>query len=216
MAKEKLQFQDLNQYLLLKNGNYLYKVPFRDGFAVLKVYYGSRSAMTYIAGTISNYFQGLANERRCLAIWRNAGFRVFEIYDDVEVNGLPEGGYMLFEYLPALKFMDYFGDTSIPLEGRMATYRRFLEEWHRRHNIAVTLREPRLIHENGDMKHVMITDEGFLYFDFEMSFRSHKKARVEEFVSREILAYLKSLHKIVGRELFSVFLDETLVEYSDQ
>ena len=222
MAKEKLKFQDLNQYLLLKNGNYLYKVPFRDGFAVLKVYYGSRSAMTYIAGTISNYFQGqtsfmprarLANEKKCLDIWRNAGFRVFDIYEDVEVTGLPEGGYMLFEYLPALKFMDYFGDTSIPLEGRMATYRRFLKEWHRRHNIAVTLREPRLIHENGDMKHVMITDEGFLYFDFEMSFRSHKKARVEEFVSREILAYLKSLHKIVGRELFSVFLDETIDHY---
>ena len=222
MSKEKLNFQNLEQYLLLKNGNYLYKVPFHDGFAVLKVYYGSRSAMRYLTGTISNYFQGqtsfmprarLVNERKCLKIWRNAGFRVFETYEDVEVNGLPEGGYMLFEYLPALKFMDYFGDESVPLEVRMATYHRFLKEWHRRHEIAVTRREPRLIHENGDLKHVMIIDDGFLYFDFEMSFRSHKKARVEEFVSREILAYLKSLRRIVGPELFKIFLNETIDHY---
>ena len=222
MAKEKLKFHNLEQYLLLKNGNYLYKVPFRDGFAVLKVYYGSRSTLRYVTGTISNYFQGqtsfmpqarLANEKKCLDIWRDAGFRVFKTYDDVEVSGLPEGGYLLFEYLPALKFKDYFGDESVPLDDRMATYRRFLKEWHRRHEIAVTRREPGLIHENGDMKHVMIIDDGFLYFDFEMIFRSRRKTRVEEFVSREILAYLKSLRKIVGPDLFKLFLNETIKHY---
>ena len=222
MAKEILEFQNLEQYLLLKNGNYLYKIPFRDGFAVLKVYYGTRSTLRYIAGTISNYFQGqtsfmprarLANERKCLDIWRNAGFRVFKVYEDVEVNGLPEGGYMLFEYLPAPKFKDYFGDESVPLADRLTTYRHFLKEWHRRHELAVTQREPRLIHENGDIKHVMIIDSGFLYFDFEMSFRSRKKARVEEFVSREILAYLKTLRRLVGPDLFKLFLKETVDHY---
>ena len=29
-APERLEFADLDPYLLLKNGNYLYKVPFRD------------------------------------------------------------------------------------------------------------------------------------------------------------------------------------------
>ncbi|UCF83855.1 MAG: hypothetical protein JSV50_22310 [Desulfobacteraceae bacterium] len=222
MAKEILEFQNLEQYLLLKNGNYLYKIPFRDGFAVLKVYYGTRSTLRYIAGTISNYFQGqtsfmpqarLANERKCLDIWRNAGFRVFKVYEDVKVSGLPEGGYMLFEYLPALKFKDYFGNESVPLKDRMTTYRQFLKEWHRRHELAVTWREPRLIHENGDIKHVMIIDKGFLYFDFEMSFRSRKKDRVVEFVSREILAYLKTLRRLVGPDLFKLFLKETIDHY---
>ena len=110
----------------------------------------------------------LANEKKCLDIWRDAGFRVFKTYDDVEVSGLPEGGYLLFEYLPALKFKDYFGDESVPLDDRMATYRRFLKEWYRRHEIAVTRREPGLKQENGDMKHVMIIYHGFLYFDLEM------------------------------------------------
>jgi len=224
MATEKLNIENLEKYLLLKNGNYLYKIPYRGGFAVLKVYFGSRTAFRYLTGTLSNYFQGqtsfmprarLANEKRCLDIWSHAGFRVFKTYPDVEVEGLPEGGYLLFEYLPALKFRDFFGDTHIPLEDRLATYRRFLTEWHRRHALAVNRCEPGLIHENGDMKHVMITEDGFLYFDFEMSFRSRNPVRVSEFVSREILAYLKSLRKTVGDELFSVFLEETVAHYPE-
>ena len=35
---ETLRFDTLKDKLLLKNGNYLYKVPYRDGHAVLKVW----------------------------------------------------------------------------------------------------------------------------------------------------------------------------------
>lgn len=222
MATETLEIENLDQYLLLKNGNYLYKIPFRKGYAVLKVYYGSRSMLRYISGSISNFFEGqtsfmpkarMVNEKKCLKLWRKAGFRVFDTYDDVIVKGLTEGGYMILEYMPALQFKDYFGDASIALEDRLHTYRRFLKEWHRRHNIAIKQQEPRLVHENGDMKHVMIVDDQFLFFDFEMAYRSRRK--VKEFVSREILAYLKSLGKIVGPELFPVFLRETIKYYPD-
>jgi len=220
MAREILEFNNLEQYLLLKNGNYLYKVPFRDGFAVLKVYYGTRSRWRYIGGTISNFFEGqtsfmprarMRNEKQCLKIWREAGFRVFETYEDVLVKGLPPGGYLLFEYVEALKFTDYFGDAAVALDARLETYRRFLKEWHRRHQLAVAAREPRLVHENGDLKHVLMADDQFLFFDFEMAYRSRR--RVREFVTREILAYLKSLGKIVGPELFAVFLKETIAHY---
>ena len=222
MATEILKIENLDQYLLLKNGNYLYKIPFREGYAVLKVYYGSRSMLRYISGSISNFFEGqtsfmprarMVNEKKCLNIWREAGFRVFDTYGDVIVKDLPEGGYMLFEYLSALKFIDYFGEASVALEDRLRTYRRFLKEWYRRHDMAIKRQEPRLVHENGDLKHVMIVDDQFLFFDFEMTYRSRRK--VKEFVTREILAYLKSLGKIVGPELFPVFLKETIDHYPD-
>jgi hypothetical protein len=221
MASEILEFDNLDDFLLLKNGNYLYKIPFRGGYAVLKVYYGTRSVLRYIGGTISNFFEGqtsfmprarMLNEKRCLQIWRDAGFRVFNTYDDIVVRGLPAGGYMLFEYLPALQFKDYFGDTAVSLEERLSTYRRFLKVWHQRHDLAIKQHEPRLVHENGDLKHVMIVDDQFLFFDFEMTYRSRN--RVPEFVSREILAYLKSLGKIVGPELFPVFLEQTIDHYA--
>ena len=220
MTREVLSFDNLERYLLLKNGNYLYKIPFRGHEAVLKLYYGSRSWMRYLTGTISNYAEGQtsfmprarrSNELKCLDIWREAGFRVFGTYDDVVVKGLPPDGYLLFEYIPGLKFSAYFGDDSILLEHRLDTYRRFLVEWHRRHDLAVQGSEPRLVHENGDMKHVMMVGDDFLYFDFEMTYRSGR--HIKDYVTREILAYLKSLGKIVGPERFPLFLEETLRHY---
>jgi hypothetical protein len=221
MAADVLVFDDLERYLLLKNGNYLYRIPFRGSEAVLKLYYGSRRRLRYLAGTIGNYFEGQtsfmprarrANELKCLNIWREAGFRVFETYDDVVVQGLPHEGYLLFEYVPAMKFNAYFGDDTYPLEQRLETYRRFLGEWHRRHDLAIRHREPRLVHENGDMKHVMLLEGAFLYFDFEMTYRSDR--HLKDYVCREILAYLKSLGKIVGPERFPLFLEATLQHYA--
>jgi hypothetical protein len=222
---EVLRFENLAQYLFLKNGNYLYKVPFRDGWAMLKVYFGDRTFFQHLSKTLGNVLVSnqtsffprgrLETERECLSLWRDAGFRVFGIYEDVVVEGQPEGGYMLFEYVERPRFVHYFADDSVPVEERLDMWRRFLPVWHRRHALALERREPRLTHENGDLKHVMIMEDGeFLFFDFEMVFRS--KRRVREFVGREILAYLKSLGKTVGAELWPVFLEETVAHYPDR
>ncbi len=222
---EVLKFDDLDSLLLLKNGNYLYKVPFRDCLACLKVYYGDRSWWQYVSKSVGNILvcnqtsfmpKGrLKTEREVLRIWREAGFRVFGLYEDVVVENLPEGGYMLFEFVDRPKFVDYFADKSVPLPERLAMWERFLPVWHRRHALAIERREPRLIHENGDLKHVMIMEDGeFLFFDFEMVFRS--KRRVKEFVAREILAFLKSLGKTVGWEEWPVFLKSTARHYPDR
>jgi hypothetical protein len=97
---ERLRFDNLDQHLLLKNGNYLYKVPFRGGWAVLKVYYGSRSGLSHAIKTLENFLANqtsymprarLRTELGCLALWRQIGVRVFDTYDDVVVEGLPEG-----------------------------------------------------------------------------------------------------------------------------
>src|SRR4030095_4970827 len=107
---ETLRIGDLAPHLRLKSGNYLYKVPFRGGFAVLKVYAGSRSRLetwrksfenVVIAGQTS--YQPATRRRvelECLAVWRQHGFRVYDTYDDVVVKapGCPPGLYTLFEY----------------------------------------------------------------------------------------------------------------------
>lgn len=223
---EVLDYPNLDQYLLLKNGNYLYKVPFRDGYACLKVYYGSRSMLRYLSGTISNWFEGQTsfmpkarrkNEYACLKVWKECGFRVFEIYDDVKVKGLPEGGYTMLEFISGEKMITWLGREDIPLDERIEKYRKFLKDWHRRHKIAVETANPLLVHENGDMKHVMLLpDDEFLYFDFEMQYRSQKPESVRRSVAREILAYLRYTGKAVGAELFARFIDETVAYYPDR
>ena len=100
-ATPTLRFDDLGKFLLHKNGNYLYKVPFQGREAVLKVYYGSLSMARYALKSAGNVL--LANQsavmpwsrRRteldCIRLWGEAGFRVFGVYDAV-VEGLPRRG----------------------------------------------------------------------------------------------------------------------------
>ncbi|MCA8959700.1 MAG: hypothetical protein KDC38_04275 [Planctomycetes bacterium] len=220
---ETLQFDDLSPYLLLKNGNYLYKVPFRDDWAVLKVYYGSR-------GTVGNLYKSFENvvfagqtsympktrlriERECLETWRKHGFRVYDIYPEVEVvaPNCPPGGYMLFEYKTGPKLNQYLADSTIDLEQRFSAYRRFLDEWGRRHEIAIREQDPRLVHENGDGKHVLIFDEELLWFDFEMIWRSRR--RVDEQIGHEIVQYLWNISKNIPEELRERLLEETIEHY---
>lgn len=224
--KEVIRFDDLSPYLILKNGNYLYKIPFRDGFAVLKVYYGTRSLPEYIAKSLDNVlingqtsFMPLARwktEYECLNLWRQAGFRVFGTYDDVIVEGcVPPRGWRLFEYVDRPSFINYFADQKVPLDQRLDMWQRFLPVWYRRHQLALERREPRLIHENGDLKHVMIMEDGaFLFFDFEMCYVSRRNVRT--LVAREILAYLKSLGNTVGKEHWDPFLKITVESYPDR
>ena len=221
MNRETLRFDNLQQYLLLKNGNYLYKVPFRDGYAVLKVYFGSRGWFGCVRKSVNNYIQDQssfmprhrrANELRSLKLWRAAGFRVFDVYKDVTVEGLPEGGYTLFEYVEGTKFTQYFTDEAVSMEDKRAMWRRYLAEAGRRHECCIRQREPALIHENGDLKHVMILDnDNLLYFDFEVTYRTPGKIR--QHIARELLAFLRSLARCVGEEPFPVFIEDTRRHY---
>jgi hypothetical protein len=226
LAKETLHFDDLTPYLLHKNGNYLYKIPFRGGWAVLKVYYDSRTQWERLQKAVNNvillgqtsYWPKTRRriERECLALWSRHGFRVFDVYDDVEVvaPGCPPDGYLLCGYVDARTLEDHLVDESIPLEQRFATYRRFLKEWGRRHEIASAEREPKLQHENGDFGHVMLVGDEFLWFDLEMVYRS--RSRVDEYLGHEIIQYLWYLSRKTRPEIRDRLLAETVEHYPNR
>ena len=220
---EKLAFEDLTPYLLLKNGNYLYKVPFQGGWAVLKVYYGSRTPWQHFKKSFENICAGQTSyfpktrrriELECLALWRRHGFRVFKTFEQVSVDtpNCPPGGYTLFEYVEAPKLDACLRDAARPLEERKALYRRFLAEWGRRHALAIAEREPRLVHENGDGKHVLIMPDGsFLWFDFEMIYRSRRDVALH--VSHEIVQYIWYLNRNTVPDFQACLLAETAAHY---
>lgn len=224
-TREVIEFDDLDPYLLLKNGNYLYKVPFRDGWAVLKVYYGSRGFWDTLGKSLGNWAEGqtsyfpltrLANERDCLELWRKHGFRTFRIYDDVEVRApkCPSDGYLLLEYVDAPTLENYMQDPSVDLEQRFATWRRWLVEWEQRHTVCEREREPKLMHENGDPGHVMLIDDGFLWFDFEMVFRSRRNVR--EHLGHEIVQYLWMALRHTPPDMHERLIRETVEHYPNR
>lgn len=226
-SREVLRFDDLDPYLLLKNGNFLYKVPFREGWAVLKVYFGSRGPWSRFTKSVENVLLAgqtsyLPRTRRrveleCLHLWSRHGFRVYGTFEEVEVQApnCPADGYLLFEFLEAPKLHHFLRDESIDIEERFRTYRVWLPEWSRRHDIAIADREPRLVHENGDGKHVLILgNDQFLWFDFEICYRS--RSRVGDHVSHEIVQYIWNIMKMVPPEIRERVLAETVDHYPDR
>lgn len=220
--REVLEFSDLAPYLLLKNGNFLYKVPYRDGHAVLKVYYDSRGTVERWEKSISNWLSGQTSylpssrckvERDCLTLWKANGVLVPELFDvEVRAPGCKAGYYLLIEYIPHQKLIDWMRDEKKPAEERFAMWRRFLPEWSRRHEMAIAQKEPRLVHENGDAKHVMLMPDGrFLFFDLEMVYRN--SSRIEEHVGHEVLQYIWHTSKSIEPELRDRLLDETIAAY---
>jgi hypothetical protein len=142
---ETLRFDDLAPHLLLRNGNGLYKVPFRGGFAVLKVYAGSRSRLetwrksfenVVIAGQTS--YQPATRRRielECLA-WRRHGFRVYDTYDDVVVSaGLPARVLRALR-VPHGPSSEVLRDAKLGADARLAVFRRFSPRG-RRHELAI-------------------------------------------------------------------------------
>ena len=222
----RLRFDDLGPYLLLRNGNFLYKVPYGDDHAVIKVYIGSRGRWGRLTKSIANvwlygqssYFvhTRLRIECECMQLWQQHGFRTFQLYDHVQVDapGCPKGAYLVMEYVARPKLFEMLCDETQPTEHRFEVYRRFLREWSRRHALAISLREPRLVHENGDGKHVMIMEDGsFLWFDFEMIYRSRR--HTNRHVSHEIMQYIWQMLRNVPADIQATFLEETVAHYPE-
>lgn len=204
-------------------GNWLWKIPFRGGHAVLKGYFGNRLPLLHWKKSLGNLLlTGRSShmpaarcrvENDCIDTWERHGFRCFRRHPEVVFEDLPAGRYTLFEYVPGEHFRTWFARKDVPLEERLAVWTRWIPEWHRRHRLAVEHGEPRLIHENGDVKHVMLWEGGFLYFDFEIVFRSRD---VRDLVGRELLAYLRSTGKFFGPEIADRMLDLLVEHYPDK
>lgn len=204
-------------------GNWLWKFPFRGKHAVLKGYYGNRFPLLHWKKSVGNLLlTGRTShmpgsrcrvENDCIDVWEAHGFRCFGRFPEVTFSDLPQGLYTLFEYVPGEHFRTYFPDTAVPLDERMATWVAWIPEWHRRHAAAVSHNEPRLIHENGDVKHVMLWEGGFLYFDFEIVYRG---GDVRDLVGREVLAYVRSVGKFFGDALYDQMVDLLVQHYPDK
>jgi len=208
---------------LAGHGNWLYKIDVDGEPRVLKIYFGNRNPLLHwkksfgnlvLTGRTTHLPKGRCKtEIECVNLWEKHGFPCFKMYPEVTFSDVPEDGYMLFEYTPGIHFRSYFGDESVPFEERMATWKTWLPIWHRRHKTAVELGEPRLIHENGDMKHVMLWKGQFVNFDFEIVFRSKD---VRDLVGREMLAYMRSIGKAFGDDLYDVMMDMIIEHYPDK
>ena len=219
---QEIRFDDLRPFLLLANGNRIFKLPVENMWVVLKHYRGSRSQTETLRKSMSSWLVGQTSyrprtrcrtERECLAVWESYGFQTFQLVTDLKLDapGCREGEYNILAFEEGPRLVDFLNDTGVSQETKRELFKTFLAEWGRRHELAIREKEPRLVHENGDIKHVQLTDRGMVWFDFEVAYRS--RAGIGGYISREIASYLKSLLRMVDPVLSEILWHDTIEHY---
>lgn len=159
----------------------------------------------------------IAPERRCrtereaLLLWARHGFDVPRLVN-LDLDPLIRGPYVVLEYLPGRTVHDVLADPAVTEHDKLRFLARFSAAWGRRHALAIETREPRLIHEHGSFRHVLVSGERLVTFDFEIGWT--RKGIVPYLVGREIASFVRSLAR-VSAGAFEARLAALLREYPD-
>ncbi|MEW6743875.1 MAG: hypothetical protein AB1486_14060 [Planctomycetota bacterium] len=150
-----------------------------------------------------------ATEREVLALWRANGFDVPRLLE-LELPASFPRPYLLLEWIDGPSMEELLRDEELALGEKEALLMRFVEVWGRRHERALELGEPRLIHEHPTFAHVLVKDDRLVHFDFEVAYT--KRRPVGRLVSFEILGFLRSLAKCDPWD-YQVLLERVLETY---
>ena len=92
----RIRLDEVEKEPLAGEGNYLYRIPLRDGFAVAKIYEGSRGRWLHMKKTFGNVvLTGRSShmprarcrtEIDCIRVWESHGFRCFRMLPEVALD----------------------------------------------------------------------------------------------------------------------------------
>lgn len=131
-------------------------------------------------------------ERSVLELWRRTGFDVPAILEDA----LPEAAdrhSLVIECVPGVSLRDLIRGRRAEARELTVILERFARDCRRRHDTALALKEPRLIHEHPSLRHVMVAGDRLVNLDFEVVFMGRHD--IERIVSLEIAGFLRVLAK---------------------
>jgi hypothetical protein len=176
-----------------------------DGARVLKLYRPRSSALREGIGELWAQFalrkRGFSarsryeTEAKVHEVWRRSGFGVLRRLD-LPLPADVAGPGLWFEFCAAPRLTELLPDRPALL-GRLAA------DMDRRHALALDRREPRLIHEHGEVGHYFVEGDRLLAFDFEATFlRGHPML---EAMADEIAGVLRSAAQVAGDAVFAAF-----------
>ncbi len=151
-------------------------------------------------------------ERSVLELWRRTGFDVPAILEDA----LPETTdrhVLVIECVPGDSLRDLIKGRRVTDQELTDILERFARDCRRRHDTALALKEPRLIHEHPSLRHVMVADDRLINLDFEVVFM--RRHDIERIVSLEIAGFLRALAKET-KEIFPRYLEAFARAYGDK
>lgn len=200
-----------------RRGNVLIVYGEGDDARLLKLYRRRRSRARELSRDLSHrWFEGkqgvdpatrCATERRCLEVWSRHGFDVFRRFEaPLPPGAAPPANWL--EYRRGALLSHRLRDAHADLARREALLRRFATELGRRQRRALELGEPLLIQENASLKHVLVSGERLIHFDFETAYRADFP--LLDAAARELGGHLRGLSRASGRHFdaaLALFVD---------
>ena len=199
------------------NGQHLVAKLIWDGKAVVVKCYGLKRTFlrTIIRQYTSPVFTGKSSvsissrhrtERKILQLWHREGFDVPAILDIPLLSEIPQP-CLAMEWIQGPTLAEFFRCSQTPFPRKQQVMENFVNILGMRHKKALNLNEPRLLFEHPGFKHVLLSGQRMVHFDFEITFI--RKKNIERLIRREVAGFLYSLVKSSRRdspELVNIFI----------
>ncbi len=150
-------------------------------------------------------------ERETLALWKKEGFDVPEMLFPPLLTEIPQL-CLAMEWIPGQTLAQAFKCEKTSLEHKQLLMKNFVGVMAKRHARALELREPRLLFEHPTFKHILISEDRLVHFDFETVFSS--RVDMDRIVNHEIAGFLYSLARS-NRQHSHTLVDMFLNSYPD-
>ena len=152
-------------------------------------------------------------ERELLRVWRAAGCDVPQDLSERH-PALVHGPVTILERVEGPLLGHVLGSGRLSEQERVDLLTRFAAAWGRRHRLAIEQRDARLVQEHGTFLHVIMAPGRLVTIDLEQAY--HPRRDVRPLVTREIVAYVRSLAKRVDEARLAADLRILVAAYPDR
>jgi tRNA A-37 threonylcarbamoyl transferase component Bud32 len=197
-----------------ERGNLLFRCADPGGDVLLKIYRQRKSGWRDLWSNVSERWverkRGASADRRrvteaaALAAWTAAGFDVPRLVDRDRPAWIGVHPFVAMEFVAGPTLHEALADPARPAAARRDWVDRLAREHAHRHRRALDCREPLLVHEHAMARHVLVSGERLVTFDFEHAYQARFPVAVA--VAYEVASTLRSLERIAP-EYFNAFVD---------
>lgn len=181
-------------------GNFLYLFRNETPPLLLKVYRYRRSRLGEFLKDFSERVlegkRGATAEIRCaveklnLDLWSREGFDVVQRVERPLPAGVTDPALWI-TYYDAMNLGEVLADPARSVESKISLCEKLGASLSRRHTRAVELQEPLLIHEHGNVKHFLVSENRLIAFDLEHGFKPGFP--LIEAITRELSGVVQSM-----------------------
>jgi hypothetical protein len=152
----------------------------------------------------------MRTERDTLELWLRHGFTVPRVLD-IELPAEVPPLRLALEWIRGRSMRDLLSDPVVNVETKRAVLERAVREWTRRHELALKLREPRLVQAHATFGHVLVDGDLQTTFDFEVVWKGRN---LERLIRLELLGFLGSFGPWIPPQQIDLLLDAVVEHYA--